>query len=50
MTLPVATIARSLVHLHCNRLGVDTATERILLGLLHRTRVSLVAALLRSTT
>ena len=41
---PVTTIARSLVHLHCNRLGVDSANERVLLGLLQRTRVSLVAA------
>jgi thiopeptide-type bacteriocin biosynthesis protein len=41
---PVTTIARSLVHLHCNRLGVDSASERVLLGLLQRTRVSLVAA------
>lgn len=48
-TLPVATLARSFVHLHCNRLGVDPVTERIVLGLLRRTRASLVAAPLRLT-
>jgi thiopeptide-type bacteriocin biosynthesis protein len=34
--MPVTTLARSFAHLHCNRLGVDPATERTVLGLLRR--------------
>ena len=47
VTLSVPALARSFVHMHCNRLGVDPATERIVLGLLHRTMTSLVTAPLR---
>ncbi|MDT0353143.1 lantibiotic dehydratase [Pseudonocardia charpentierae] len=34
--LPVTTLARSFVHMTCNRLGLDQGDERILLGLLRR--------------
>jgi thiopeptide-type bacteriocin biosynthesis protein len=34
--VPLPVLARSVVHLHCNRWGVDPATERTLLGLLRR--------------
>jgi thiopeptide-type bacteriocin biosynthesis protein len=33
---PVTVLARSLVHMLCNRIGVDQPTERILIGLLRR--------------
>jgi hypothetical protein len=32
----VPVLARSLVHMQCNRLGVDPATEQVVLGLLRR--------------
>ncbi len=44
LTAPVDVVARSLVHLHCNRVGIDLATERIVLGLLARTRRSLMVS------
>ncbi|MGH3938255.1 MAG: lantibiotic dehydratase [Pseudonocardiaceae bacterium] len=41
---PMAIFARSFTHLSCNRLGLDPATERLILGLLRRALVSLAAA------
>lgn len=43
----VPTLARSYLHLNCNRLGLDQATERLVLGLLRRTLASLAAAPLK---
>ena len=34
--VPLETLARSFVHMSCNRLGVDPSSERIVLGLLRR--------------
>ncbi len=44
LTAAPATIARSYLHMHCNRLGVDRRAERLVLGLLQRTRASLAIA------
>ncbi|MBE1610101.1 lantibiotic dehydratase [Actinopolymorpha pittospori] len=46
-TLPVSALAHSFVHLNGNRLGVTPSTERLVLGLLRRTRASLAKAPLR---
>jgi thiopeptide-type bacteriocin biosynthesis protein len=42
-TVPLRDVASSLVHLHANRLGLDTRAERLALGLLDRALRSLVA-------
>jgi len=40
--VPIDVVARSYVHLHCNRLlGPDPHPERLTLGLLRRLRTSL---------
>jgi thiopeptide-type bacteriocin biosynthesis protein len=42
LAVPLETLARSYIHLHCNRLlGTDVQAERRTLGLLRRLRVSL---------
>jgi thiopeptide-type bacteriocin biosynthesis protein len=38
---PLPELAYSLAHLHANRIGLDRASERLALGLLHRTLASL---------
>ena len=35
---PLAAVYGSLMHMHCNRLGLDGETEQTVLGLLRRTR------------
>ena len=42
-TKPLDALVPSLAHLHANRLGLDRATERTVLGLLDRTLRSLAA-------
>ncbi len=42
--LAVTDLARSLVHVHANRLGLDREAERLVLGLLRRTLASLAIA------
>lgn len=44
VSLPVDEIARSLVHLNANRLGLDHHLEGLAIGLLRRSLVSLMAA------
>ena len=38
LTRPLAAVYGSLMHMHCNRLGLDAETEQTVLGLLRRTR------------
>src|SRR5690349_9368662 len=40
-TVALSSIHASLVHMHCNRIGLAPDQERILLGLLYRTRNAL---------
>ena len=46
-SVPLPDLARSFLHLHANRWGLDRDTEAVVLGLLRRTLASLAAAPLR---